>query len=169
MRLRLNKDVINSLIAHAAKGYDMPYKREVGGHLLGVKYEKGFQVCKAVPYRTPFGTRTAWDPNPYLFEKKGCRLETIRFKWIGAYHSHVEIMGTASATQSSEDRRAHYFSQGPVEIVIRVANYPMKWPRNCLSYEENDYVFDICGYAKDSTGRIMSVKVEAARNQKSTR
>lgn len=182
MRLRLSSRAIDTLIAHATEGYEIDYKEEVGGHLLGFRDGYGFYVGQAVPYRTrrPFASRTGWGPNSYYFEKKGDRLEKItRLKWIGVYHSHVEVKGKASTKQSGEDKVVHNFSIRPLEIIVRVANFRMRTPKDCLPFdeyydecdEENEYVsygekgysYDICGYVIDSRKRIKRIKVVKAR------
>jgi hypothetical protein len=138
----------------------------VGGHLLGFKDRYGFYVSKAEPYNTPLGSRSSWGPHWELFERKGRQLESLRLKWIGVHHSHVEVKGTASSLQSGEDKMTHKFSTRPIEIIVRVTNYPMNWPEICLSYdytEQGGYCYDICGYGKDRRGRIRKIKVVEAR------
>lgn len=163
-RLRLSRRAVQSLIAHATKGYEELYKREVGGHLVGYREGRGFSVSRIIPYNTPYRTRSEWSPNPYHFEKKGRALETKHLKWIGIYHSHVEVAGTASTIQSPEDKISHLMSNRPIEIIIRIANYKMNSPKQCLSYsvnfrEEGFYYYDICADMKDKDGRIGRIKV----------
>ena len=179
MRLRLSSQAINTLIDHATDGYEIEYKREVGGHLLGFKDRYGFYVSKVEPYNTTSKKRTWWGPNLRLFGERGRELETGRLKWIGVYHSHVEEKGKASTKQSGEDKVIHKFSTRPIEIVVRVANFRMRTPKDCLSfdeyydkydeeseyfsYDEKGYSYDICGYVIDSRGKIKRVKVVTAQ------
>ncbi len=118
----MSRKAAEDIIRHAMKGYEITYKREVGGHLFGYGEGKVFYVGKVVPYNAARGSRTSWCVDPYSFARKGLRLETRRLKWIGAYHSHVEIRGTASTGQSREDTFAQIFSEHAVEIIIRVTN-----------------------------------------------
>ncbi len=179
MRLSLSNRVIDTFIEHARKGYNLNYKKEVGGHLLGFGDEGSFYVSRATPYHTPLRSRTWWGPNLRLFEERGRELETGRLKWIGVYHSHVEEKGKASTKQSGEDKVIHKFSTRPIEIVVRVANFRMRTPKCCLSldeyydeyneeseyfsYNEKGYSYDICGYIIDSRGKIKKVKVIKAQ------
>jgi len=52
MRLRLSNQAITILMDHATEGYEMEYKQEVGGDLLG--FDDGYDFCvdEAVPYDT---------------------------------------------------------------------------------------------------------------------
>jgi hypothetical protein len=141
----------------------MIHKREVGGHLLGFRDEDSFYISRAVAYWTPLSGRTWWGPNWDSFKRRGRQLETTRLRWIGVYHSHVEVKGTASTLQSGGDKKTHKFSTRPLEIIVRVTNYPKKWPEMCLSYEKYGYYFDICGYVKDPREKIKRIKVVEAR------
>lgn len=164
--LKISQKALNSLAAHALKGFETKYKKEVGGHLLGYPVRNGFYVSKVMPYRTPYSTRTAWGINQYYFKRKGIRVETKRLKWIGTYHSHVEINRSASAGQSREDMEAHLFFDAPVDIIIRITTYRMRSPKNCLSLtiirDGRTYYFDICGYLKDRQDRIKKMTVDCA-------
>ena len=166
LRLKIGSYALSSLTAHAAKGLEALYKREVGGHLLGYQDKDGFYVSRAIPYNTPYASRTAWGINQYYFRKKGLRLQTKRLKWIGTYHSHVEINRAASTGQSGEDKEAHLFFEAPVDIIVRIATYRMRAPKVCLSYgnelDGHVYYYDICGYVKDPQEKIMRVTVECA-------
>ncbi len=164
--LKISRQALNSLTAHALKGFETKYKKEVGGHLLGYPVRNGFYVSKVIPYKTPYSTRTAWGINQYYFKRKGLRLETKRLKWIGTYHSHVEINRSASTGQSREDMEAHLFFDAPVDIIIRITTYRMRSPKNCLSlktvHDGRTYYCDICGYLKDRQDRIGIMAVENA-------
>ena len=162
-RLKISKRALGSLTAHVIKGYETKYKKEAGGHLLGYRDKKGFYVSRAIPYNTPYSTRTGWGINQYNFRRKGLLLETKRLKWIGTYHSHVEIKRSASTGQSREDKEAHIFFDRPVDIIVRITNYRMNSPKICLSYKEilNSHVYflDICGYVKDPQEKITMMRV----------
>ncbi len=155
--LRISRQSLSSITAHVTKGFKTPYKKEVGGHLLGYPDKTGFYVSRAIPYNTPYSTRTGWGTNQYYFRKKGVRLETKRLKWIGTYHSHVEINRSASTGQSKEDIEAHLLSDRPVDVIVRITNYRMRSPKVCLSYktimDSHVYFYDICGYVKDLQDR----------------
>ena len=156
--LRISRQALCSLTGHARKGFETPYKREVGGHLLGHQSKDGFYVSRAIPYNTRYSRRSGWGTILYYFRKKGLGLETERLKWIGTYHSHVEINSSASTAQSTEDKEAQMISDRPIEIIVRVTTRRMKSPGTCISCREDHnsraYFFDICGYIKDPLGRI---------------
>lgn len=162
----LSKQALLSLIACAKKGYEELYKREVGGFLLGRIDGRMIHISKTVAYRTPNRSRSGWDPNVRNFEKKGISLETRSLNWIGAYHSHVEIGGSASTGQSTVDRASHLVSCRPLEVIVRVTENRKKCPRLCLTLADSDedggqYFFDVCGYWKDRYGRIRKVRMKS--------
>jgi len=164
----LSAHAITSLVANARKGYEELYKREVGGFLLGNISGRLIHISKTMPYRTPNRTRSVWNPNVRNFEKRGLSIETKRLKWIGAYHSHVEIGGSASTGQSLIDRESHLVSSRPLEIIIRVTENRMKCPHRCLAHADMQkdgtfYYFDICGYWKDRLGRIRKVRIKGTK------
>ena len=165
--LRISKHALRSLTGHARKGFGTPYKREVGGHLLGHRSKNGFYVSRAIPYNSRYSRRSGWGTVLYYFRKKGLALETERLKWIGTYHSHVEINRSASTGQSREDKEAQIFSDRPIEIIVRVTSRRMKLPETCISCSEvhdgRAYFFDICGYIKDPEGRIAMMTGEAIK------
>ena len=163
-RLKISRQALDDLTAHVIKGFETKYKKEAGGHLLGYRDKKGFYVSRAIPYNTPYRTRTGWGINLYYFRRKGLLLETKRLKWIGTYHSHVEIKRSASTGQSREDKEAHLFSDRPVDMIVRITNCRMRSPKTCLSYQEirdsHGYFFDICGFVKDQQEKITLMRVE---------
>jgi len=169
-RLKISRQALSSLTSHVTKGFETRYKKEVGGHLLGYPVRNGFYVSNAIPYKTPYSTRSGWGINQYYFRRKGLRLETKRLKWIGTYHSHVEINRSASTGQSREDKEAHLFFDAPVDIIVRIATYRMRSPKVCLSYQtvlnSSVYYYDICGYVKDAQEMITMMTVEYALRKK---
>jgi proteasome lid subunit RPN8/RPN11 len=167
-RIRLFETAKNRLIEHSQKGYEAPYKKEVGGHLLGHYKNNIYSIYVAEPYNTHKRTRTSFVYDDYNFEKKARKLESeLRLKWIGIYHSHNEINRRASTKQSSEDRETQIDSKAPIELIIRVSNYGMNWPRGCLAYKIPFkgylYYFDICGYLRDMRGSIKKIKIVEAK------
>jgi proteasome lid subunit RPN8/RPN11 len=165
--LILGSQVLTDLITSVRKGYEAKGKREVGGHILGYRAKNGYRVKKVVPYNTSNAKRTFWGPDAAAFARKGRKIGSGRLKWIGVYHSHVEIRGSASTGQSDEDMEAHVYSGCPVELIVRVSNYGMNWPESCLSLvvPQNGYryYYDICGHIADSRGRIRKMRVMAGR------
>ena len=164
LRLKISRQALSSITAHVQKGFETHYKKEVGGHLLGYPSDGGFYVSSAIPYNTPYSTRSAWGINQYYFRRKGVLLETKRLKWIGTYHSHVEINRSASTGQSREDQEAHIFFEAPLDVIVRITTYRMRSPKLCLSYktiqDSQVYYYDICGYVKDHQDRIRMMTVE---------
>jgi proteasome lid subunit RPN8/RPN11 len=164
-KLILNQKAIEDLMAVAKRGYEAIHKKEVGGHLLGYPLDYGYYISRAIQYNTASASRTSWSPNQNSFERKGRDLEkkNKRLKWIGTYHSHVEIRGTSSAKPSYEDKEAHRFSERPVEIIISITNRAKNWPKKCLPLKEKQddyttYYYDICGYI-NSGGIIEDIKI----------
>lgn len=164
MQVLVSRRAARELVMHASSGYGELYKREVGGHLLGYLLRGGLYVGRAVPYNTPFRSRSGWSPDAASFERKGRALETRRLHWIGVYHSHVEVAGSASTVQSAVDRQYHRMSACPLEVIVRVANFRIKGSRRCLSLSSRgedgaSLHFDICADVKDPRGKITRVPV----------
>ena len=169
VKLILSKTAIDDLIEAAKKGYEAKWKKEAGGHLLGRRNGRDFYVRKAIIYNTPGGKRTSWAPNPDCYERKGRKLEeTIGLRWIGTFHSHVEVNGSSSSRPSKEDRDEHRASPRPVEIIVNITNQGRKYSPKCLSYKlyDDGYCCDIGGFIKDSRGIIKRIKVLEKRRRK---
>lgn len=165
-KIILSKATLKVLVTHAKKGYESPYKREVGGHLFGYSTKDGFYVGKAIPYNTLYSSRSEWSPNQISFANKGKTLEkNQRLKWVGEYHSHNEISGRASTTLSTDDKKILRDALCTTLIIIRVSVYPMNWPRLCSSYQYDNYYYDICGYVKDKKDKIKMVRVISLRKE----
>jgi hypothetical protein len=162
--LKLGKEALRIIIAHVTRGFETPYKKEVGGHLLGYSIQGGFFISRAIPYNSRYSTRSGWGTIQYYFRKKGLLLETKRLHWLGTYHSHVEIGRCASAGQSPEDKKAHLSSGRPVEMIVRITRHRMRSPKGCLGRKvmrgEASYFFDLCGYHKDQSDKIRKMTVE---------
>lgn len=168
--LTISSQALNGLTSHVTKGFEKPYKKEAGGHLLGYQHKTGFYVSRAIPYNTPYSTRTGWGTNQYYFRKKGLSLETKRLKWIGTYHSHVQINRSGSTGQSKEDIEAHLLSERPIDVIIRITKVRMRSQKSCLSFtaitNSHFYFYDICGYVKDLRDRTTIMKVKSTAHLK---
>jgi len=162
--VQFKRPAMTALLEHVRKGYEELYKCEVGGLLLGYRKDRTVHIRKTVPYRTPRRSRTGWDPNIRYLERRGVALETVSLKWIGTYHSHVEIGRSASTGQSVIDQESHLLARSPLEIIVRITEHKMKSPHDCFSLSdtlnhERTYYFDICAYWKTVNDSIKRLKV----------
>lgn len=157
IRVNMGPAALETLIAHVRRGYEVPYKSEVGGHLLGFfsKDDGLIHIKQVVPYRTPCAARTYFAPNFEAFERKGKLLRQGQKRWVGVYHSHPETGGRASALPSPEDMKSHREASIPLEMVVRVTPYHMHSPRVSLSASCGSYFYDISCFVKDEENRIM--------------
>jgi proteasome lid subunit RPN8/RPN11 len=117
-------DVLERICAHAAHGYNEPYKREVIGILLGRRTRPGGLRCvAAIPYRTWFRARTRCDPNPEALRRRARALALARgLRYLGCYHSHPEEAGSRAWALSPEDRDVFYADRAAaLEVVVSVA------------------------------------------------
>jgi proteasome lid subunit RPN8/RPN11 len=163
--IKITAKAMKSLTAHAAKGYESSYKKEVGGFLLGQINGRGYYIREAISYNTRNAGRTYWSPNGSNMKRKGAILEQkTGYKLMGAYHSHPETAGHASTRQSEEDKESHISSDYLLDIIIRVTPSLMKSPAACLTvqYCETGYYYDICGHIKGHDNKIRRIKVEEA-------
>jgi proteasome lid subunit RPN8/RPN11 len=117
--------VIHEICAHAARGYEEPYKREVIGILLGrVRRDPHATVVveRAIPYRTWYRTRTMVDPHPEALRRRAFALAaTHGRRYLGCYHSHCEEAGSRSWAMSPEDWEIFLDDRSAlVEVVVGV-------------------------------------------------
>lgn len=153
--------VLETLCDHARRGYCEPYKREVIGILLGrVRRSGEIAIARAVPYATPFRTRTKCDPHPQALRRRSRALAAASgLRFLGCYHSHPEEARSRAHALSAEDREIFLAEPAArIEVVVsvdragRTARIPPENPRlnkdGSLSYRADGFCFRISADAK---------------------
>jgi hypothetical protein len=153
--------ILERICAHAARGYCEPYKREVIGILLGRVRRSGAIAClAAIPYRTPFRTRTKCDPHPQALRRRTRALaRAARLRPLGCYHSHPEEARSRAHALSAEDREIFLAEpDARIEVVVsvdragRTARVPRENPRanrdGSLSFWRDGFCYRISADAK---------------------
>ena len=163
MSISLTGQAIKTMIIHAINGYEKRGKKESGGHLLGYKNGNRYCVAIAEPYMIPSASaaRTWWGPNQASFARKGRTLENdLGVRWVGVYHTHVEIAQSMRTGQSDEDKMLHV---EPVQIIVSITNGKMSFPEGSLRVQimKRGYKCCVRGWTKDSQGRSKVARVNS--------
>ncbi|MFO7638021.1 MAG: hypothetical protein R6X14_01765 [bacterium] len=157
------RPVMVELCRLARDGYETPRKREAFGFLYGRLSRQGkLEVRKAISYRGGRRTRSGVcfdNPAAILraFHRRWLIARTLGMRFLGGFHSHVEIAGRVSCGLSREDLRSFRsdFEAGLEALVMvwaggrRDAGGP-----NVISiYEESTgYSYRLRVYAKRTVG-----------------
>lgn len=158
----LSQKALEVLTSSATRGYESPYKKEVGGHLLGFFRDGKVHVVRAVHYRAGNAKRTWLEVSASSFRRKGRRLVAATgLDVVGEYHSHND----GSTMLSEVDKLILKKDKSPAMVVIRVSDAALPRQDSCLHFSErgSGYRFDICGYANDSNGKPSALRMRLAR------
>jgi len=158
----LGRAALRTLVSSATRGYESPYKKEVGGHLLGFSRDGKVHVERAVHYRGGNAKRTWLEVSASSFRRKGRRLVAATgLEVVGEYHSHND----GSTMLSEVDKHILKNDKSPAMVVIRVSDTALPRQDACLhcSDDGSPYRFDICGYANDSNGKPAPLRMRLAR------
>jgi hypothetical protein len=158
--------ILDDVCDHASRGYREPYKREVIGVVLGRVRRSGDVAClRAVPYATPFRTRTQCDPNPQALRRRARALAAATgLRWLGCYHSHPEERNSRAHALSREDREIFLDEpEARIEVVVsvagagRCARIPAAYPRTnrdgSLSFWCEGFCYRLSADAKSPRAR----------------
>lgn len=157
------RPVVIELCRLARDGYETPRKREAFGFLWGRLTGQGrLEVRRALGYRGGTRTRTGiWFRNPAAIARAVHRREslarTLGMRFLGGFHSHVEIAGRVFRGLSTEDRRSFLSDPGAaVEIVVFTwaGGRPQPGgPGSLAVYEQSTgYSYRVRLYAKRRSG-----------------
>lgn len=155
----LENDALNKMLRAAMNGYEMPYKEERLGFLFGEKINNGrMEVTDAVVYHGGNRTRTMAEYDNDKFIARGKELSAeLGQKWIGCFHSHVEMNDRPSHGISPEDKYefrelATALPDYEIEMIVSIyaaGNYTKGLaPRSksLLVNDNNDYRYLVKGY-----------------------
>jgi len=165
----LHEDAVRELCRLARRGYETMQKQEAYGFLFGRLGSDGrLMVRHARAYRG--GRRTRWGVEypVYGARRRSRELATrLRLRYLGSFHSHVEIAGRVSRGMSADDRRTfREDDRASIEAVVFVWAGPRRTlrpsPRSVVGYEpDTDYHYRIRVYRKVGGGvRRVRVKVK---------
>lgn len=169
------RPVMVELCRLARDGYETPRKREAFGFLYGRLSRQGrLEVRKAIGYRGGRRTRSG-----ICFDNPSAILRALRRRWLiaralemrflGGFHSHVEIAGRVSCSLSREDLGSFRSdSEAGLEALVMVwagGRRDAGGPNIVSVYEESTgYSYRLRVYAKRPAG-IRRVRVRLAGEQ----
>lgn len=154
--IHLRNGALEYLIAQAELGYEVRFKEERIGFLLGRRTNGTFHVTRAEAYRGGKRTRLSVSYDPKWYSKRGETLaKSYGLALLGGYHSHVESGGKVCRELTAMDRLI--FHKEPWEItvlvIITASDTPNHQPspntRSLYFYDPaNGYRYLVKGYAK---------------------
>lgn len=165
------EESVREMCRLAQDGYETKHKRETYGHLFGTfTHDRRLVVRRACYYRGGVKTRTGvvfkdWRTIMRTARRRQELAGLMRLRYIGAFHSHVEIAGEVYRGLSVEDRASFRFDRmSLLEAVVSVWKgsdyHPERSPRNIACFDpRSSYHYRIKVYAKRRNGiRQVSAK-----------
>ena len=168
----IDEGAVRELCRYARQGYDTPRKRETYGFLFGALTDDGrIVVRRSCYYRGGIKTRTGvvfkdWPTVSRIGRRRRELAAGMRMRYLGSFHSHVEIAGAVFKGISDEDRDS--FASDPMstlEVIVFIwhgtHHCVERSRRDIVGYESNGgYNYRIRCYAKSTGGvRQASIKV----------
>ncbi len=158
------EDAVRELCRLTRRGYETPLKRETFGFVYGtLTDERRIVVRRVCYYRGGTKTRTGvvfkdWPTIRRIIARRRQLAQSMRLRFLGNFHSHVEIAGEVFRGLSSDDRDSFAFDRMAVlEVVVFI------WPgdgrvagrssQTIVGFEpETGYNYRIRVYAKRRRG-----------------
>ncbi|MGQ9679135.1 MAG: hypothetical protein ACUVUD_07675 [bacterium] len=112
---------LRELCCLTRRGYEAKFKKETFGFLFGtITRDKKLIVRRSYYYRGGEKTRTGvvfkkWENIQHVFRRRKDLSRRLRMRYLGNFHSHVEIAGDVFKGLSEEDRES--FSYDPMAII----------------------------------------------------
>jgi hypothetical protein len=157
------EDAVRELCRLACRGYETRLKRETFGFLYGTLGEdRRIVVRHARYYRGGRKTRTGvvfkdWATIRRIIDRRRELARAMRLRFLGSFHSHVEIAGEVFRGLSDEDRESFAFDRMSVlETVVFI------WPGESRPHERSPRT--IVGF-EPATGYNYRIRVYAKRRQ----
>ena len=166
----IEPSVLRMVCERACHGYEARHKRESFGFVFGTLARTGrLLVRRAVPYRGGTRTRTGvsfdnWDSVLRVLRRREQLARELGMRFLGGFHSHVEIAGKVFHGFSASDRRSlRRDPHAALEVVTSVwagGKLPARASDRAVSLfqEETGYSYRVRVYAKRRPG-IRQVKV----------
>ena len=149
------EDAVREMCRLARKGYDTKLKRETYGHLFGTfTRDRRLVVRRARYYRGGVKTRTGVVFKDWPTTRRRELAASMRLRYIGAFHSHVEIAGEVFRGLSKVDRESFRSDRmSLLEVVVSVWKgsdyHPERSPWNIACFDpRSGYHYRVKVYAK---------------------
>jgi len=167
----VHEDAVREFCRLARRGYETRGKQEMFGFLFGRRTPEGHLLVRHVRYYRG-GTRTMYGISLPLTESRRRRRKLARdlnLRFLGSFHSHVEIAGRITRGMSDVDRESFRSDPAaPLEAVVFIwAGLKRTLRTNPLSvvgYEPSTgYHYRVRFYAKFANG-IRRTRVRVHRS-----
>lgn len=155
---------VRELCCLARRGYETKFKRETFGFLYGtISQDKRLIVRRSCYYRGGEKTRTGvvfknWTNIRRVFLRRKELARKFRMRFLGNFHSHVEIAGDVFKGLSQEDRESFFYDpMAIIETIVFIWAGPAKLNRSTtgtiVGFEpRTGYNYRIRVYAKRRNG-----------------
>ncbi|NPV13556.1 hypothetical protein HPY86_01305 [candidate division WOR-3 bacterium] len=165
------ESAVRELCCLARRGYETKFKRETFGFLYGtISQDKRLIVRRSCYYRGGEKTRTGvvfknWTNIRRVFLRRKELARKFRMRFLGNFHSHVEIAGDVFKGLSQEDRESFFYDpMAIIETIVFIWAGPAKLNRSAtgtiVGFEpRTGYNYRIRVYAKRRSG-IRHVKAK---------
>ncbi len=160
----IEEGAVRDICHYARVGYETPLKRETYGFLFGtLNRNRRLTIRRACYYRGGKKTRTSvqfkdWPTIRRVRNRRKQLAARLRMRYLGSFHSHVEVAGEVFRGISPDDRES--FDRDTMSLVELVA---FVWPgiqppreasrRSIVAYDtRREYHYRIRAYAKCKQG-----------------
>ncbi len=155
---------VRELCCLARRGYEAKFKKETFGFLFGtISRDNRLTVRRCLYYRGGEKSRTGvtfkdWSMITRLVRRRRELVRRLRLRFLGNFHSHVEIAGEVFKGLSQEDRESFlYDPMAIIETIVFVWHGPFKANRSIsgtiVGFEpKTSYNYRIRIYAKRHNG-----------------
>jgi len=172
--INLIDSVVQEICLRAKQGYERKMKSETFGFLFGsINKDKKMVVKKAIYYRGGKKSRTGvvfqhWSQIWHIIKRRKEWANRLRLRFLGHFHSHVEIGGEVFRGLSQEDKESFLLDRyACVEIVVSVwsseRNQVHPTRRGLAGYDPNTgYQYRIKAYRKQRK-RVHQISIKYER------
>ena len=165
-RVELAREALLVMCYYAKAGYETLGKREQLGLLFGRVQGGTALVRHAVLYRARKRARTGVEFDiPSIVRRREELARRLRLRYLGMFHTHVEIAGEVAVGLSDDDIRSFAEDDGSaIEVLVAVRaveRRPLgKSPRVLTGYEEKTgYAYTVRAYGKSDGGvRLLRIR-----------
>ncbi len=159
----IERRVVHELCRLARRGYETRHKRETFGFLYGtLKKNRQLVIRRAIYYRGGSKTRTGvsfpdWPSVQRVLSRRESLARELGLRFLGGFHSHVEIAGKVFRGLSESDRRSltrDYLAALEAIVFVWAGNHrPRPSTGTVVAGEpETGYSYRIRVYAKREHG-----------------
>jgi hypothetical protein len=174
--VRIEEPVVCELCRLARRGYESPHKSETFGFLYGTLGKSGrLAIRRAVYYRGGRKSRTGisfddWPSVLRVLTRRQDLARRFRMRFLGGFHSHVEIGGRVFQGLSGSDRRSlrrDWMAELEAVTFVWAGNRrkPRPSPTSVVGHEPaTGYNYRIRVYAKRCSGiRVARVRMKTTQ------